>query len=61
MSFKRKYICLTGWEKDGRVVNGVKIDLKPTTNMKTNLTKKIISGIVWKTLYDGLFSKEERR
>ena len=23
MSFKRKYICLTGWEKDGRVVKGV--------------------------------------
>jgi hypothetical protein len=37
---------LTGWEKNGRVVNGMKIDLKPTTNMKTNLTEKTISGIV---------------
>ena len=46
MSFKRKYICLTGWEKDGRVVNDMKIDLKPARNMKTNLTEKIISGIV---------------
>ena len=46
MSFKRKYICLTGWEKDVRVVNGMKLDLKPATNMKTNLTKKIISDIV---------------
>ena len=44
MSFKRKYICLTGWQKDGRVVNGVKIDLKYVTNMKTNLTEKIIRG-----------------
>lgn len=61
MSFKRKYICLTGWEKNGRVVNDMKIDLKSATNMKTNLTKKTISGIVWKTLYDGLFSKEERK
>lgn len=61
MSFKRKYICLTGWEKDGRVVNGMKIDLKHATNMKTNLTKKIISGIVQKTLYDGLLSKEEKK
>lgn len=31
---------------NGRVVNGMKIDLKPITNMKTNLTEKIISGIV---------------
>lgn len=46
MSFKRKYICLTGWEKDGRVVNGMKIDLKPATNMKINLTEKIIRDIV---------------
>lgn len=52
---------MTGWEKNGRVVNGMKIDLKSATNMKTNLTKKTISGIVWKTLYDGLFSKEERK
>lgn len=46
MSFKRKYICLTGWEKDGRVVNGMKIDLKPATNMKINSTEKIIRDIV---------------
>lgn len=46
MSFKRKYICLTGWVKNGRVVDDMKIDLKPATNMKTNLTEKIISGIV---------------
>lgn len=46
MSFKRKYICLTGWEKDGRVVKGMKIDLKSAANMKMNLTEKIIRGIV---------------
>lgn len=46
MSFKQKYICLTGWEKNGRVVNGMKIDLKSATNMKTNLTKKINSDNV---------------
>jgi hypothetical protein len=37
---------LTGWEKDGRVVKGMKIDLKSAANMKTNLTEKIIRGIV---------------
>lgn len=31
---------------NGRVVNGMKIDLKSATNLKTNLTKKTISGIV---------------
>ena len=36
---------MTGWEKNGRVVNGMKIDLKPTTNMKTNLTEKTISAL----------------
>ena len=39
----------------------MKIDFKPATNMKTNLTEKIIRGIVQKTLCDGLFPKEERR
>lgn len=31
---------------NGRVVNGMKIDLKSAANMKTNLTEKIIRGIV---------------
>ena len=31
---------------NGRVVNDMKIDLKSATNMKTNLTEKIIRGNV---------------